>query len=453
MAERKLVFLGAEGFPEEQTTTDTATFGGLTLGGDIAMGTNKVTGLADGTAAADAVNKGQLDLVEAGVEQKDAVDLATDAALPANTAAGSGVGKTLTADAVGVLTVDGVATVLNDRIMVKDETGGADVDHGIYDVTTEGTAGVAFVLTRATDFDGTPAGEVKTGSAAFVLGGTANANTGWRVSTADPITVDTTPIAFVQFQALPNFVFGAGLLNTANTISVELDTAAAAQTAGVGGGSSGLEFDAGGDAGKVRAAVNATAGLERTASGLGARLNGGTLVSAAAGLSVAGLPLQFEINAVATTVNVTAANLNELTGGGSTTLHSHAGAAEAERVETNYTSDGTGVTIGDPVFVSANNVITRCNANNDNTRQFVGLAKATVGAAASVDVVGAGVLAGVTVAGSPAFGVIVYLVSGGSGGLTTVRPVASGDHSLVVGKMKNATDIDSSKAQYLGKAS
>src|SRR3972149_3276601 len=76
---------------------------------------------------------------------------ATAAALPAVTAAGSGVGKTLTADAVGVLTVDGIATFLNDRILVKNQVTGAN--NGIYLCTTEGTAGVAFVLTRATDFD------------------------------------------------------------------------------------------------------------------------------------------------------------------------------------------------------------------------------------------------------------------------------------------------------------
>ena len=52
-------------------------------------------------------------------------------------------------NAVGVLTVDGFATGLNDRVLVKNQVTGAD--NGIYRVTTQGTADVAAVLTRATD--------------------------------------------------------------------------------------------------------------------------------------------------------------------------------------------------------------------------------------------------------------------------------------------------------------
>ena len=414
----------------------------------INLGAGRATNGADGTAATDLVTKQQLDAVAAGVDPKEAVRVATLAALPAYTASGGpGVGRILTADAVGILTVDGIATVLGDRILVKDETAGADVDHGIYLVTTEGTAGVAFVLTRATDYDGTPAGEVSKGSFAFVLEGT-QANTGWMNITDDPQTVDTTPIEFSQFQGLPNFVWGAGLLNTANTIDLELDTGADAQTAGNGGGSSGIEMDAAGVGGKARVRVNPTGGVERTATGVAAKLNGTTLESAAGGLAVKGLPSLFEIAAVAVSANVSAANLTELTGGGPTTLHTHAGAAEAERVETAYTSDGVGLTKGDPVYCSANDVASEADAANNNCRKYVGIANATVGATAAVDIVSAGVLAGVSVAGSPIAGALVYLANGG--GLTTVIPSASGDHRLVIGKMKNASDLHV-EPQYLGK--
>ena len=121
------------------------------------------------------------------------------------TKSGSGVGKTLTAGANGILAIDGINTVLGDRIWIKDEDGSStnltDVDQGIYEVTTEGTGGVAAILTRATDFDGDPAGEVKSGSYAFVKTGTDNTNTGWIVSSAITITVDTDPIPVVQFHA------------------------------------------------------------------------------------------------------------------------------------------------------------------------------------------------------------------------------------------------------------
>ena len=131
--------------------------------------------------------------VFAGITTKASVKLATIEALPACTASGTGVGKTLTADAVGVLTVDSVATVLNDRILVKNQA--TAKDNGIYEVTTEGTTAVAFVLTRATDVDENA--EALSGIYIPVTAGTENANTDYTLSTADPIVVDTTSLTFV----------------------------------------------------------------------------------------------------------------------------------------------------------------------------------------------------------------------------------------------------------------
>jgi hypothetical protein len=141
---------------------------------------------------------------------KQTCRVCTAAALPAYTAAGGpGPGKTLTANAVGVLTVDGVATVLNNRILVKD--GAAGLDNGPYKVTTEGTAGVAFVLTRATDFDEVgPGAEVDTGDVFYISEGTANSNKTFRLTTADPITLDTTALTFAEMAAYLPSKTGAG---------------------------------------------------------------------------------------------------------------------------------------------------------------------------------------------------------------------------------------------------
>ena len=74
MAERKILGFNAEGFEEEIAAADTITLGGLTMAGDIAMGTNKVTGLADGVADTDAVNLGQLNqAVISGGQVKEVV--------------------------------------------------------------------------------------------------------------------------------------------------------------------------------------------------------------------------------------------------------------------------------------------------------------------------------------------------------------------------------------------
>lgn len=153
-----------------------------------------------------------VDLNIAGLSPKQTARVATntfldDVGVGTWTKSGSGAGKTITAGSVGILTIDGIATLLNDRIYVKDEDGSStnltDVDHGIYKVTTVGTAGVAAILTRATDFDGNPVGEVKGGTYAFVLKGTDNKNTGWIIDAVGNIDVDTDSIIIVQFSAFP----------------------------------------------------------------------------------------------------------------------------------------------------------------------------------------------------------------------------------------------------------
>lgn len=127
------------------------------------------------------------------------VRLATAAVLPANTAAGAGVGATLTMDAVGILTIDGGAVLLNDRVFVHPDHAGAADRAGIYLCTTEGTAGAAAVLTRATDFDQAAAGEIELGVAVRPTAGTANVGKTYVLTTTGAITVDTTNLAFTTY--------------------------------------------------------------------------------------------------------------------------------------------------------------------------------------------------------------------------------------------------------------
>lgn len=120
------------------------------------------------------------------------VKLATAAALNACTAAGTGVGKTLTQNAAAVENIDGVAVVVGDRVLVKNQV--AAKDNGIYTVTTVGTVSVKQVLTRATDADSDA--QVKGGMKVWVNQGTANGDKEFVLTTNDPITVDTTALTF-----------------------------------------------------------------------------------------------------------------------------------------------------------------------------------------------------------------------------------------------------------------
>lgn len=129
-------------------------------------------------------------------DYKESVRVATIAALAACTAAGSGFGKTLTADANGTLTVDGVLLVAGDRVLVKNQVAGAD--NGIYVVTAAGVAGGGgspWILTRAVDFD--DAADVTAGAMVPIEDGTL-AEGVWQLATNNPITLDTSVLTFTM---------------------------------------------------------------------------------------------------------------------------------------------------------------------------------------------------------------------------------------------------------------
>lgn len=163
---------------------------------DVAWGSNKITGLADPTNDNDAANKLYVDNNIAGVHYKAAREYATTAALPANTYnnGASGVGATLTAVATGTLTVDGHVMAINETLLVKNEA--TQANNGLYNVTVAGAIGVAYILTRAADFD--QSADITIGDAVFILLGTANTLTTWVVNSASSPTMGTTAITFVQ---------------------------------------------------------------------------------------------------------------------------------------------------------------------------------------------------------------------------------------------------------------
>lgn len=160
--------------------------------------------------------KGYVDQTVLGLAAKADVRLATAAALATNVYnnGSSGIGATLTGFATGVLTIDGVAVALNDRILVKDEV--TQANNGIYKCTVAGAIGVLYVLTRTTDGD-TDA-ELR-GSWMFSTEGTANAGQGWLNTNTSAITFGSTAITFGEFSA-GAIAAGTGLTKTGNTIAL-----------------------------------------------------------------------------------------------------------------------------------------------------------------------------------------------------------------------------------------
>lgn len=129
----------------------------------VAFGSQKITGVAAGTATTDGINKGQLDAVEA-IARASASGIAIKT--PARAVAKTPITLSNTQ------TIDGVAIVAGDRVLVA---GQADpIANGIY-------VAAAGAWARATDADG--AGELASGTLIAIREGTTEGDSLWGIVT------------------------------------------------------------------------------------------------------------------------------------------------------------------------------------------------------------------------------------------------------------------------------
>ena len=109
----------------------------------------------------------------------------------------AGVGATLTAGSNAALAAqDGITLNPGERLLVKDQA--APAQNGIYIVSSVGSAGAPWILTRATDADQSAAGEMSYGLATFVIGGSTNGGKKFYMSNSAAITMGTTALNWTQ---------------------------------------------------------------------------------------------------------------------------------------------------------------------------------------------------------------------------------------------------------------
>ena len=221
------------------TATQTALDAKLELAGGTMTGALTLSGAP--TSDLHAATKLYVDGLAAGINFHQAVVAASAGNLAGVYNNGTnGLDATLTASANGAIgTIDGASVSVGNRILLRAQTDATQ--NGIYTVTNVGGASAKWVVTRATDADNNPAGELATGDFCFVTGGSTNGSKGFILTTIGTITIGTTNINYTQFNASEAITAGTNITKSGATIAVaDAPTFSGAVTA-----SSGVTFSDG----------------------------------------------------------------------------------------------------------------------------------------------------------------------------------------------------------------
>jgi hypothetical protein len=168
-----------------------------------------VTLNADPTQSLQAATKQYVDSVASGLDVKQSVTVATTANITLS----------------GTQTIDGVAVIVGNRVLVKNQS--APAENGIYVVSES-------AWSRSSDADS--ATNITSGMFTFVESGIVNSDTGWALSTDGTVVVGTTSLVFAQFSGAGAYTAGTGLTLTGSEFSLT-DTYTKKVSVSVGDGS------------------------------------------------------------------------------------------------------------------------------------------------------------------------------------------------------------------------
>jgi len=172
------------------------------------MNNKSVSNVASPSASTDAVNKQYVDNLVAGLSYKDEVRVATTA------------NGTLASAFANAQTIDGVALVTGDRILLKDQT--TQTENGIYTVNPSGAP------TRATDADTTA--ELNNATV-YVADGTVNAGREYTQTTKNPV-IGTNNIVWAQKTTGTAYTAdGQGIEVSGSQFALELDGSSLSKSA------------------------------------------------------------------------------------------------------------------------------------------------------------------------------------------------------------------------------
>ena len=318
-----------------RTTGDITVSGGSSNGnvilapngtGTISASSKRITSVDTPTQSTDAATKGYVDANSQGLDIKSSVRLATT------------VNITLS----NTQTIDGVLLSVGNRVLVKAQTTGSQ--NGIYVVASGAWA-------RSDD---AVQDKITGGSFTFVEEGTEYADTGWVVSTNNPITVGTTAIVWTQFSSAGTVSVNVALSKTGNEINVKFDTStlavsgtnelkvadsAAFVTPNIGAATgSSLNLSAGNlDAGNITLGANG----DITLSGTSSQISGANLVSATYLTGTLTTAAQPNITSVGTLASLTVTA--DITANGNIRISNTPGAANGIFSDNYYYANGAAI--------------------------------------------------------------------------------------------------------------